>query len=43
MWKFIIIYPLVLKIDQENLKISAITGRLPVAFCIVILKIFKSL
>ena len=30
MWNFIIIYPLVSKIYQENLKISAIIGRLPV-------------
>ena len=30
MWNFIMIYPLVLKIYRENLKISAITGRLPV-------------
>ena len=37
MWNFIIIYPLVLKIDRENLKISAITGRLPV--CVYYVKI----
>ena len=31
MWNFIMIYPLVKKLYRENLKISAITGRLPVA------------
>ena len=30
LWSFIMIYPLVLKIYRENLKISTITGRLPV-------------
>ena len=32
MWNFIMIYPLDLKKIRENLKISAITGRLPVCF-----------
>ena len=32
MWNFILIHRLVLKIYRENLKISAITGRLPVIF-----------
>ena len=36
MWNFIMIYPLVLKIYRENLKFSAITGRLPVYICQVI-------
>ena len=31
MWNFIMIYPLVLNIYRENIKISAITGRLPVS------------
>ena len=35
MWNFIMIYPLVLKLHRENLKISAITGRLPVNICFI--------
>ena len=40
MWNFIMIYPLVLKILRENLKISAITGRLPVHVTVYILVLF---